>query len=342
MNANKLFSTLLDTLNPRQKEVVSGRFGLDKYNEPQTLAAIGDKFGITRERVRQIEAVGLEILGEKINSNPQTLDIIERSKKYLKSMGGLAKKDDFLEHHRDYISGLNENHIGLLLESSGAFNHYLEDEDFVHFYYLDKEVFKSALNFINSWVNFLRARKELVLAGKYRDHFIKFLTEKEIDKNHAENYLGVSKKVMEGPYGDIGLSEWPEINPKTIREHVYLVLRKKKQPLHFENISDEISKMRDGEDKSSVPTVHNELIKDDRFVLVGRGMYGLKEHGFEHGTAREVINRILKRNGPMKPREVILAVQKERFFKPNTVLVNLQNKNFFERLKDGTYKVRKT
>jgi hypothetical protein len=118
------------------------------------------------------------------------------------------------------------------------------------------------------------------------------------------------------------------------------VLKKKATPLHFRMIAQSINQAKFDDRTASAPTVHNELIKDNRFVLVGRGMYALAEQGYEPGTAREVIHRLLKKQGALRPRDVILAIQKERFFKPNTILVNLQNKNFFERMGDGTYRVR--
>ncbi len=90
------------------------------------------------------------------------------------------------------------------------------------------------------------------------------------------------------------------------------------------------------------PTVHNELIKDNRFVLVGRGMYALREHGFEPGIARDVIKKILATKGPLRVDAVVAEVNKQRFFKANTVVINLQNKDYFERLADGKYKVRES
>lgn len=150
------------------------------------------------------------------------------------------------------------------------------------------------------------------------------------------------KKIGKNPYGDVGLSEWTEIQPKTVRDRIYLALKKKGEPLHFRTIAQLINQYSTKAKPASAPTVHNELIKDTRFVLVGRGMYALSEDGYEPGTAREVIHRILKKNGPLRPKEVMLAVQKERFFKPNTVLVNLQNKSFFKRMPDGTYRIRES
>ncbi|MEK7077431.1 MAG: hypothetical protein AAB967_04355, partial [Patescibacteria group bacterium] len=108
----------------------------------------------------------------------------------------------------------------------------------------------------------------------------------------------------------------------------------------FRAIADLINKAGLGGRKALAPTVHNELIKDKRFVLVGRGMYALAEQGYEPGTAKEIIRKILKRDGPLTPPNLILAVQKERLFKANTVLANLQNKNLFERVEGGAYRVR--
>jgi predicted Zn-ribbon and HTH transcriptional regulator len=140
----------------------------------------------------------------------------------------------------------------------------------------------------------------------------------------------------------MGLAEWAEIQPKTVRDRIYLALKKRGEPLHFRTIAQLINQPGVKVRPASAPTVHNELIKDGRFVLVGRGIYALAEHGYEPGTAKEVIQRVLKRQGPLRPRDVMLAVQKERLFKPNTILVNLQNKNHFRRQEDGTYKVRES
>jgi hypothetical protein len=119
-----------------------------------------------------------------------------------------------------------------------------------------------------------------------------------------------------------------------------LVLKKTGEPLHFEDIAKKINDVKFDAQVALAPTVHNELIKDERFVLVGRGMYGLKEHGYEPGTAREVIAKVLKSSGPMKATEVVSKVNAQRFFKENTILINLQNKSTFERMSDGRYRVR--
>lgn len=333
-------NSLWEGLNDRQKEVLSGRFGLDKSGAPQTLAALGARYKVTRERIRQIESSGVSMLRAKISSNSAIQDILDRAKKFLKDAGGVARTEALLAHLATFVEGMNENHLAVLTEATKAFHFYPADRHFHSFYYLDKPSLKAATSFVDQWTVFLRNKKETVLGGKYEDFLNEFLKKKDVKREVAHSFLGITKKIHRSPYGDVGLSEWTEILPRTIRDRVYLVLKKKKEPMHFRIIAKTINDIAFDKNQASAPTVHNELIKDGRFVLVGRGMYALAEFGYEPGTAKEVIAKILKRNGPLKPREVILAVQKERFFRPNTVLVNLQNKNHFRRLQNGTYETR--
>jgi hypothetical protein len=339
-NAENLFENLWKSLSTRQQEVLSGRFGLLKYKKPQTLAALGKKYGITRERVRQIESVALKSLKEKILATPEFVSAFEAAKKHLKGLGGVAPKNVLLEHLSGVISGLTENHLALLLDSTNAFHYRGDNEEFYAFYYSDPAALKAAEAFISQWLETLRKNRDEVLAGGYEELFKKFVKTRTLSPGVADNYASLSRLLHENPYGDRGLAEWPEIRPTTIRDRIYLVLKKAGEPMHFQTIAQTINKAGFGSRTALAPTVHNEVIKDSRFVLVGRGIYGLSESGFQPGTAREVIHRILKSRGPLKPREVILAVQKERFLKPNTVLVNLQNKQFFQRNGDGSYGVR--
>jgi hypothetical protein len=87
-------------------------------------------------------------------------------------------------------------------------------------------------------------------------------------------------------------------------------------------------------------TVHNELIKDERFVLVGRGLYGLREFGLMPGTAREVIAYVLEEKGPLHPKDIVKLVRDQRMIKDATIMINLQNKKHFTCLSDGRYCLR--
>jgi hypothetical protein len=337
----KIIANALAELSPRQRDVVVARFGLEGKKEGETLAAIGDRFHITRERVRQIENGAMAVVAKNVLKHGETTATLARIKNYIAAKGGVAGKADVTAYAATLVKCIGLNQLDFLAEASGAFSVRHEDDDFLPLYANGEKEWKAAKSFVEKWAGMLRSRRGQVFGGSYRAELASFTKENAALTAVAENYLGLTKRFGKNPYGDEGLSEWPEINPKTIRDKIYLVLKKNSEPLHFESIARCINevKFEDGQ-KALGPTVHNELIKDDRFVLVGRGMYGLRERGYEPGIAREVIARVLKEKGPMVAKDVVSHVTKQRFFKPNTVVINLQNKALFERLPDGRYRVR--
>ena len=338
---SKILNAALGDLNPRQREVLTARFGLEG-KEGETLAAIGERLNVTRERIRQIENGAIALVKANIEENPEIVQTIEKIKKFIAQKGGVAKKTDVVEYAATLASGVKEAHVDFLAEASGAFSLYREDDRFQPFYYVSEKDLKNAQAFVEGWVSHLRGRKEKVFSESYGVQLAAFLKVKAMMPAIAENYLGISKQIHKNPYGDVGLREWPEISPSTVRDKIYLILKKKAAPLHFEDIAKHINEIGFDGQEALAPTVHNELIKDNRFVLVGRGMYALREHGYEPGTAREVITKILKTAGPLRPTDVVTHVNKQRFFKQNTILINLQNRNFFERMPDGRYRVRES
>ena len=57
---------ILRQLNDREREIIICRFGLRRGNEPQTLQQVGDVLGVTKERIRQIEARALRKLRQTV------------------------------------------------------------------------------------------------------------------------------------------------------------------------------------------------------------------------------------------------------------------------------------
>lgn len=336
----KLIDPLFKGLAERQRAVLAGRFGLAGSGEKETLDSIGKKFGITRERVRQIESSALAAVAANVRGFATAQSILKEAKRILKEGGGAMRKEALIDELSGQFDGLNANYFGLLLAASKAFHARAEDDAFHAFFYLDKDSLKKAEAFVKEWIGFLKSKKSSVLAGNYDEEFKSFVKDKKAAPAHAEQYVALSKRIHRNSFGDVGLADWPEVRPKTIRDRIYVVLKKEQKPVHFEDIAKLINTSKLDARLAIASTVHNELIKDPRFVLVGRGMYGLSEHGYEPGTAQEVIARILKKHGPLKSHEIVLAVQKERLFKHNTILVNLQNKGLFQRRDDGTYQVR--
>jgi DNA-directed RNA polymerase delta subunit len=95
--------------------------------------------------------------------------------------------------------------------------------------------------------------------------------------------------------------------------------------------------------KTYPQTVHNELIKDGRFVLVGRGTYALSEWGYVPGTIKDIITKILAdQSEPLHKDEVVKQVLAQRLVAKNTVLMNLNNKKHFDKDSSDKYFLRKT
>ena len=145
----------------------------------------------------------------------------------------------------------------------------------------------------------------------------------------------MSKKIGRNELGEWGKTDSPNISAKGIRDYAFLVIRRHGSPIHFREVAKAISEVFNK--KAHEATTHNELIKDPRFVLVGRGLYALTEWGYMSGVVKDVIRNILEKNGPLTKQEVIDKVLKERYVKENTIVVNLQNPNYFTRTKDGKY-----
>ncbi len=74
---------------------------------------------------------------------------------------------------------------------------------------------------------------------------------------------------------------------KGMRDYAFLVIRKHGSPIHFREVARQINLVF--KKKAHTATTHNELIKDPRFVLVGRGLYALKEWGYMSGVVKDVI-----------------------------------------------------
>ena len=91
----------------------------------------------------------------------------------------------------------------------------------------------------------------------------------------------------------------------------------------------------------NLQAVHNELIRHDQFVLIGRGIYALSEWGYEKGTVEHVIERILNKKKELSQEEIVDQVLKQRQVKKITVVLVLKNSGKFERIGRKRYKIKK-
>lgn len=340
---NKIVAQCLAPLTERQQEVLRCRYGLENGRE-LTLAELGVRFGVTRERIRQIQNLALaSIRSESMKNGLDAFGALIAA--HLEELGGVRKEELLLMDvaHLAFDNGPREtfpHRVRFLLEASDKAVYAPADKNMYAHWYMTSDHARNARIFAEKLSATLAAKKHEVLNEKKFDYYF---TQTAKLYGYAEaigaNFIAASKRFSVSPYGEVGLSAWPEINPKTSRDWAYVTLKKSERPLHFTDIAKLINGIRK-QKKTNYQTVHNELIKDERFVLVGRGTYGLREFGILPGTAREVITHFLKKHGSLKSHQIVDIVLKERNFKPNTILLNLQNKKYFHRRPDGYYTVR--
>ena len=330
LNYSKICSELLEDLPKRDKEVIWRRFGLEG-DEKETLQGVGNSYGLTRERVRQIQEGTVSKIKPRVKNYEE---VAEYFIDHLRSSGNLRKEDVLLAS----LGGQDfQNHVAFLLTVQDPFFRFPESDEYHSFWTIEPKSLNFAKKIINSFYNLLRKRKKPLNLGDLSPFsaFGKNLEVKPINALSLEatrSFLEISKKIHQNEEGYFGLPDWPEINPKGIKDRAYLVFKKEQKPLHFAQVAKLIS------NSCNVQTCHNELIKDPRFVLIGRGTYALQEWGYNPGVVKDVLLDILKMaKKPLAKEEIISSVLKQRLVKENTILLNLNNKKYFTKNKAGKY-----
>ena len=330
----KLIKEAISNLKPNEATVVLGRFGIG--SEHQTLSAIGKNLKLSRERIRQIEREGLKKIAKAIveKKNPNVLEIVSE----LEKNGGITAHSKIAEKFLEEIYWGNKDEFNSLHLIFSIMSQIIKIEKTTELeagWILASMSKEEAIKIINDWANHLEKLKAPttldVLIDAHLDHQkykVTFLSE----------LPEISKKLIKTEAGDIGLSSWPEVNPRNVRDKIYYILKHNKKPMHFADIAKAISEQKFNNKKIVRATVHNELIADDRFVLIGRGIYALSEWGYQQGTVADIIKNILadSKNGLSVP-EITKKVLKQRMVKKNTILINLQTKPAFAKVAKDRY-----
>jgi hypothetical protein len=329
-----LVKKLLAEVPDRAREVLVRRFGLGTTPERETLEEIGERWSITRERVRQIEAAGLEAVraGKAFD---QAAGAFDELSEHIKSLGSVVPEDELL-------AGLAKdekarNRFRFLLVAGSAFFRERETDDFYARWHVDHATAEKVHAALSSLYASL-ADGEVLPEGDLLDKFLdelKGVNDAYKNEEVLKRWLSLSKSISSNPLSEWGRADAPNIRTKGIRDYAYLVIKQNNAPMHFSDVAKQITSLF--AKKAHVATTHNELIKDSRFVLVGRGLYALAEWGYQPGVVRDVIKNILKKKGPLAREEVMEEVKKVRYVKDNTILVNLNDPKHFKRQKDGKY-----
>lgn len=337
---NLIINKILEPLKEREKVILSKRYGLSG-EDMQTLKAVGEEQGLTRERVRQIEKDLLKNLKRGVQQLDSFMDARDLLLSTITEHGGIMSEKALLGHlgaESEDESNALKFILGLMaeLEEHGEDEHMKLswarlgfDKTFL------KEFIKTTHSILNNHGKPLQP-EAFVEKFEKSDFFKKFAA--QLSPRIIINYLHTAAGIHKNPFGEFGLHHWNEIRPKDVGDKAYLVMKHHGKPEHYSVITDLIN--QHGLDKRTAykETVHNKLIKDKRFVLVGRGMYALSEWGYKPGVVSDIIVNVLKDSGePMSREAIIEEVLKRRMVKTNTILVGLSNKKQVKKVGKNLY-----
>jgi DNA-directed RNA polymerase delta subunit len=333
IDIKKAAKDILNTIErEREREIISRRFGL--YDRRETLEQIGERLGITRERVRQLEKAIISRLKTQAEKDLPHINQVEREfTRILHEMGQAARVKAVAGEISD-TEDTTVAHVSFLSTLAPSIQVLDENDD----YYLsigiaDKFTDPSFKEQIDNIVKLIKEHGQPLTVDELY---------KKTNYGHPShvNALATLSKKLATLEGVWGLVKWPTVNPKNIRDKIYVVLQASGNPMHFTEISETIKESDFKRKDVTTQAIHNELIKDKRFVLIGRGIYALKEWGYKKGTVADTIADILKKEGkPLHRDEIVKRVLKHRQVKETTILLNLQGKPQFKRVAKATYEL---
>jgi hypothetical protein len=333
LQTEQLVTDVLATIDrEREREIVGRRFGL--YDRKETLEQIGEMLGITRERVRQLEKSVVTRLRASAEQGelPHIADFQTRLLELLHASGELARVSELTAKLSDKPDREEQARVAFLSQLCPKLAVITEDDNF---YYSvgdravrDEKAIKASVTALIDTIKQLAEPKTIQEIAKAAG----------LDNVAQTAALASISKHLATLNGRWGLVKWPMVNPKNIRDKIYVILKENGKHLHFNEIADAIKGSEFKRKDVTTQAIHNELIKDKRFVLIGRGIYALKEWGYEKGTVADIITEVLREaNEPLHRDEIVKRVLKSRFVKETTILLNLQGKPQFKRVAKATY-----
>lgn len=344
----EILAEILKALSEREMQILERRFGLPNKDK-ETLESVGKSFNITRERVRQVE----KLVINKIKNSSKLQQILQPLKEVIietiEAEGGVVS-----EHHlfellaegagQDMPTHTMRFYLFELLSDVVSPIGY-NDNDFNEGWILHnsspdllRQLLQSALRILEETGKPLA--DEVLIKRLLGENVVSPLNEPISDQRILLSLLETGKLIKRNPYGEWGLASWDTITPRRMADKIFLVLKKAGKPLHFRQITELINDQHFDHKQAHPPTVHNELILDKRYVLVGRGIYALREWGYEPGVVADVLVSILKDAGqPLTREDLLQRLQKKRLVQPGTVYLALTNKQLFSRTSDGKYQL---
>jgi hypothetical protein len=335
------FEQILASLADKEKAVITRRIGL--VWERETLQEIGDTYGITRERVRQIEDVWIKKIGRIMRTSSLML-IQEAGEKILKLHGGVMTRDNLITAIIADVGvqwTLNMNIVDVLLQADFNLQRskpQLGTNTYFHFPEVSKKFIEATHK---EALKILKKRGDIIETSALYEMLKVSLFGQfgKVEIMLIDSVMDIYLDLVKGEEKFIGLEKWKILNPATLKDKAIYVLKKNKEPMHFLDIANSITEHFS--EPVKVSTIHNELIRNAEFVLIGRGIYVLKEWGYKDGTVLDVVLDIFnKAKVPLSTEEITARVLKIRQVKTTTIYMNLQNKKYIERVGRNLYQAK--
>jgi DNA-binding CsgD family transcriptional regulator len=333
LQTEQIVQSILESIDrEREREIIARRFGL--FDRKETLEQIGELLGITRERVRQLEKSVMTKLKAGAQQLPHITDVETALLATLKELGETARITSLSGQLTAENTRTDQSRLAFLTELCPSVTAISEDDNFyqsagtasVH----DEAAIKKEVATLVETI--AKAGKPLST-----NEFAKQATMPS--ETYTTALASVSKQLAT-LNGRWGLVKWPTVNPKNIRDKIYVILSENGKHMHFNEIAKSIKDSDFKRKDVTTQAIHNELIKDKRFVLIGRGIYALREWGYKKGTVADIISQVLREAGePLHRDEIVKRVLKSRFVKETTILLNLQSKTQFQRVAKATYQL---
>lgn len=333
----RLKEDLLGHVDTRSRDIVQRRFGL-KTGATETLESIGKSYGITRERVRQIESQAKKALVSHVGMLEQAAALLAR---LFEEEGGIIPAQRLVSLLDERLgSGTTESTITFYLELLPDYEYVTVDSLFVPHWRRTAAVGQQAERVLQTGQEILQKSGHPLPEDEFLTD-VRARVSGELNTRKLFAWLFASKNLHKNPFGQWGLAGWSEITPRGVGDKAYAVLRQHGRPAHFREITNLINQAHFDHKVANPQTVHNELIKDKRFVLVGRGLYGLTQWGYLPGTVADVLESILRKaRKPLSREELIEQVLGQRLVKKNTILLSLQDHSRFVKTAENRYTLR--
>ncbi len=339
---------ILQYCKVKEQLVLARKFWLWNYTV-SPLQQIGKDYGLTRERIRQIENQALMRMRRLMVWNPKYMELIVEAKKILQENNGIMTEDMLLSRllqSEKFV--FTKQEMRIILTSDFDVSHIKRNKWLLKSFYIEP-LFEDLLNSLTTYIStYFVDQQEWVDMYEFIDHLQRKYTamyDNIVFLRSSQFYITFFSllkniKIFDGR---IGVDSFADVNPKTIKLKIIYVLEKEWVPIHFQKMAEKLTEWFPHRN-IKISTVHNELVKNNKdFVNLGLWIYWLRSWGFLWWTVAEITARILKSSWRfMTIKEIARDLLKEKMVAPNTIMINLQRfDTVFERKEKWLYGLKK-